>query len=74
MATTDQKQAFKSSIQVRYIQAIVDQLNDRFPNVQLLETFSIFDSQALPSDEEELPGYGQDKLKTLRAIYGEGPT
>lgn len=58
---------------MHYIQAIVDQLNNRFPNVQLLEAFSIFDPQALSSDEEELSGYGQDKLETLIGIYGEGP-
>ena len=61
-ATSTQKEAFKSSIQVLYIQAIVDQLHDRFPHVELLDAFSIFDPHTLPSGEEDLASYGQEKL------------
>ena len=72
-ATSAQKEAFKSQIQVKYIEAIVNQLGDRFPHVELLGSFSIFDPQKLPSDEEELTTYGQDKVKLFSTTYGEGP-
>ena len=49
-ATCDQKEAFKSGIQVKYIEAIGNHLQDRFPHVELLGAFSIFDPQNLPSD------------------------
>lgn len=71
--TSVQQAAFKSEIQVKYIEAIVNQLRDRFPHVELLGAFSIFDPQKLPCDEEELTTYGQDKVKIFSAKYGEGP-
>ena len=56
--TDAQKQEFKSSIQVKYIQAIVMELQNRFPDVDNLDTFSIFDLQKLlsmsDSDKDEL--------------------
>jgi len=71
-ATSAQKEAFKSNIQAKYIEAIVNELRDRFPHVELLGAFSIFDPQNLPSDDELLSTYGQDKLDILSAAYGEG--
>ena len=72
VATDTQKEQFKSTIQKVYIKAIIEHLNNRFPNVEVLSAFSIFDAQSLPSDEEELASYGQDKLEVLLAHYGEG--
>ena len=43
----------------KYVEAIIDQLNDRFPNAELLSAVSIFDPHSLPSDEDELATYGQ---------------
>ena len=54
VATDSQKEAFKSSIQAVYIQAIVDQLHNRFPHVELLDAFSIFDPHTLPFDEKDV--------------------
>jgi hypothetical protein len=71
--TSAEKQAFKSRIQVVYVQAIIDKLNDRFPHVELIHAFSLFDPQALPSDEEDITSYGQDKLDVLLSTFGEGP-
>ena len=63
--TSAEKQAFKSRIELVYVQAIIDKLNDRFPHVELIHTFSLFDPHALPCDEEDLTSYGQDKLDVL---------
>ena len=51
IATDSQKDTFKSSLQAVYIQAIIDQLYNRFPHVELIDSFSIFDPCTLPSDE-----------------------
>lgn len=40
--TDVQKEAFKSSIQVKYIQAIVQELQNRFPDVDNVDAFCIF--------------------------------
>ena len=70
--TTSQKEAFKSGIQVVYIQAIVDRLRARFPCVDVLGAFSIFDPDHLPSGEQDLQIYGQGKLRVLVKMFGEG--
>ena len=74
IAPTDtQKQEFKSSVQVKYIQAIVAQLENRFPDVENLNTFSVFDPQkALSishSTEDEVAAYGLDKVEYLKSAY-----
>ena len=66
------KKEFKSSIQVPYIEGIVKQLEDRFPNVDCLDAFSIFDPQKIPSSPEQMVAYGQDKIDYLQKHYGEG--
>ena len=67
------RRLFKSGIQIKFIEALVNQLRDCFPHVELLGSFSIFDPQNLPSDEEQLTTYGQDEVKLLTTAYGEGP-
>ena len=66
------KNEYKSSIQVPYIEGIVKQLEDRFPNVDCLDAFSIFDPQKIPSSPEQMVAYGQDKIDYLQKHYGEG--
>lgn len=50
----EQREEFKRAIQAKCVEAIIDQLSDHFPNVELLSAFSIFDPHSLPSDEDEL--------------------
>ena len=50
--TDAMKQDFKANVQSKYIQAVLDGLSDRFPNMSELEAFSLFDPQKLPSEEE----------------------
>ena len=57
-----------------YIQAIVTQLENRFPNVENLDAFSIFNRQKLfpisDSAEGELAVYGQERIEYLESAYG----
>ena len=71
-ATSAQKEAFVSNIQVEYIKAIVNQLQDRFPHVELLGAFSISDPKNLPQAEENST-HGLDSVEILSRKYGEGP-
>ena len=59
--TDAQKQEFKSSTQMKYIQAIVTGLQDRFPDVEDLDAFSIVDPQKLTvsESEDDLAAYGR---------------
>ena len=58
---------------VKYIQAIVAQLENRFPDVGNLNAFSIFDPQkALSishSTEDEVAAYGLNKVEYLKSAY-----
>ena len=67
--TNEQREQFKCAIQAKYVEAIIDQLNDRFPNAELLSAFSIFDPHSLPSDEDELATYGQLSVDILMRAY-----
>ena len=68
-----QKEQFKSTVQDKYIQAIITGLEDRFPDVADLAAFSIFDPEKLPSTPEEFAVYGEEKLTSLLTVYAEGP-
>ena len=61
---------------MKYIQAIVTQLENRFPDVGILDAFSIFDPQKLlsvsPSDKDEFAVYGIERLGYLKDAYGDG--
>ena len=70
--TEREKDEFISSIKIPYIDSIVKQLNERFPNVICLDAFSIFDPKSAPSSSEQLIAYGQNKIDHLIAQYGEG--
>lgn len=73
--TEAQKQEFKSSVQLKYIETIVLQLQNRFPDVEYMDAFSIFDPQKLAtsvSPGHELTVYGQERLEYLQSAYGCG--
>ena len=53
---------FKTTIYDRYIDVVDNHLTRRFPNIELLEAFSIFDGQHWP---DELQLYGVEHLVTL---------
>ena len=69
--TPIEKEAFKSGVQQVYVQAIVDELGNRFPNVELLDAFSIFDPKYIPTEESQLVSYGHDKLEVILSRYRE---
>ena len=70
--TDSAKENFKTQVQVKYIEAVVNGLQDKFPNTPELEAFGIFDPQKCPSSEDELTDYGQGKLRLLQEKYGAG--
>ena len=67
------KEQFKSNIQSKYIEALIIGLENRFPDITDLSSFSIFDPTKLPSSQEEFTVYGIDKLEHIVATYGNGP-
>lgn len=72
-ATTAQEEEFVASILVKYIMAIVNQLQDRFPHIELLAAFSIFDPKKLQEAEVDIDTYGKENVELLSRRYSEGP-
>ena len=67
--TPVEKEAFKSGVQQVYVQAIVDELGNRFLNVELLDAFSVFDPKYIPTEESQLVSYGHEKLEVFLSRY-----
>ena len=53
---------FKANIHDRYLDTVIRHLQRRFPDIDLLEAFSIFDGKSWP---EMLQDFGEDHLVTL---------
>lgn len=50
--------------------AIVDNLEKRFPDMPLLEAFNVFNAQQWPECEEELQVFGNDSIEvTVLTIW-----
>ena len=56
------------------MESIVSQLQLRFPHVQQIAAFSLFDPSQLPSDHTKIGTHGDDELKVLYDLYGKGDT
>ena len=67
-----QKDQFRRNIQEKYIDALVAQLENRFPDAVEVEAFSIFDPSKLPASSTDLSSYGNDKLALLGEKYAVG--
>ena len=66
------KEQCKTQVQDKYIEAVVDVLQDSFPNIPEFEAFGIFDPQKCPSSQDELVNYGLEKLRLLQEKCGAG--
>lgn len=47
---------------------MVEDLENRFPDLPQLESFSVFDPNSIPGDQEEVDGYGREKIEVNRFI------
>ena len=58
----------------KYVDSVIAQLKQRFPHVDQLASFSLFDPSHLPSDHTNIGTYGDEELKVLCDLYGQGDT
>ena len=64
--TPENKEAFEHQIAHKYVDAVVSNLEDRFPDTKLLSAFSVFDPQQVPQENEaEFGTYGNEHIDTL---------
>ena len=68
--TDEQMERYIENIYKKYLSTLVKHLEGRFPDVKIIEAFSIFDVKSLPDDPVQRQSIGQEKLSVLTAQYG----
>ena len=61
---------FKKNVYEKYLQTLPEHITNRFPDVDLLEAFSLFDASTIPEELELHGSHGQSELKVLSDHYG----
>ena len=77
IVTETNKQQFREKVQHKFVDAVIDQLQERLPNCEELSAFTIFDPQKVPHQSEEgnpeaFQQWGTDQLAILERMYAEG--
>ena len=54
--------------------AMIEALNERFPNCELYDALSIFDTKLLPKTEKQMTTYGLKEIGILGDFYGQSKT
>ena len=54
-----------------FASAVVDNLEDRFPDLPIWSSLRIFDPLSYPSKVSQLRGFGNENVKTLMNHFGE---
>ena len=67
------KYLFDSQVKKPYLELLEKNLRDRFPTVEVISAFHIFDPKQLPTDECELYQYGGPELDCLLEQYTSSP-
>ena len=58
-------QRFRENVYVKYLDTVNKHLVNRFPDIDLLEAFSMFDGKNWPEDSHLLQGFGNESSSTL---------
>ena len=64
------KENYVENIYKKYMSTLLQHLENRFPDVKIIEAFSIFDVMSLPDDPVQCQSAGTPHLDILCAHYG----
>ena len=65
-----QVENFKRNVYDKYLKTLADHIIHRFPDMDLLEAFSLFDASTIPEELESHGSHGQSELQVLVDHYG----
>ena len=66
LPSSDQLRDFKEKIYMKYLDALIQHLTNRFPDIHLLEAFPMFNGKTWPiNDQTLLQEFGNKNLNTL---------
>ena len=66
--SSDQIEEFHQNVQEKYIDSLVTQLEDHFPDSAELVLFTLFDPSKLPESPSELRTYEKDKVRNMLEV------
>ena len=72
--SASKKDEFKNRVQQKYVDSVDSQLQLRFPHVQQIASFSLFDPSQFPSDHTKIGTHSDEELKVLCQHYGKEDT
>ena len=61
---------YTENVYDKYLSTLLEHLEYRFPDVKIIEAFSVFDVTAIPTDPVKRQEYGKEYLDVLNAQYG----
>ena len=73
LVSDNAKALFDSQVRKPYLELLEKNLHDRFPAVEVISAFHIFDPKQLPTDECELYQYGWPEPDCLLKQYNSSP-
>ena len=65
-----QMEQYTENVYKRYLRTLLEHLEYRFPDVKIIEAFSIFDVKSIPTDPAKRQEYGKENLDVVNAHYG----
>ena len=68
--TRQQMEQYTENVYDKYLSTLLEHLEYRFPDVKIIEAFSVFDVTAIPTDPVKRQEYGKEYLDVLNAQYG----
>lgn len=72
-SSSDQLDDFKENIYRKYLDVLIQHLTNRFPDIHLLEAFSMFDGKIWPiHDQTQLQVFGNESLHILTEHFSPG--
>ena len=63
-------QHFKQNVYSKYLATLSQHITDRFPDMSLLEGFSVFNPSTIPQELSLQPNHNRDKIQLLIDHYG----
>ena len=65
-----QVENFKRNVYDKYLKTLADHITYRFPDMDLLEAFSLFDASTIPEELDSNGSHSQSELRVLIDHYG----
>jgi hypothetical protein len=67
--STEQMDRYHDGIYKKYLSTLLQHLDDRFPDIEIISAFSIFDPKTIPDNPQNRQGYGREELRIFQQKF-----